>query len=177
MTRRCNAHSDQGHGFGGAPIFYGHFPKDFNETKDHPGNAYWYQGKIFNEFVQTLDGKQQRRALATARPRSERPNTVVAMKETDFPGLCCADLSQDQQQMLLKTMEKMMAMFRQGDVEATLGTITKNKLLEKFYVSYYDGKFDIGSDRVWDTWQIEGPEMVWYFRGQPHIHSYFHLKS
>ena len=26
VTRRCHAHSDQGHGFGGRPIFYGHFP-------------------------------------------------------------------------------------------------------------------------------------------------------
>ena len=33
--------------------------------------------------------------------------------------------------MLLKTMEKMMAMFRQGDVEATLGTITKKQTSRK----------------------------------------------
>ena len=89
----CHASSDQGHGFGGRPIFYGHFPKDFNETKDHPGNAYWYQGKIFNEFVQGLDDKQQTQALAKTEPRKERPNTVIAMKKQDFPGLCGADLS------------------------------------------------------------------------------------
>jgi len=71
----------------------------------------------------------------------------------------------------------MMAMFREGDVAATLDTISKNNMVDQFYVSYYDGKYDIGSDRVWDTWQIESPEMVWYFRGQPHIHSYFHLKA
>ena len=48
---------------------------------------------------------------------------------------------------------------------------------EAIYIARYDGKYDVGSDQVWDTWQIEGPEMVWYFRGQPHIHSYFHLKA
>ena len=52
VTRRCNAHTDKGLGFGGNPIFYGHFREQFNETKDHPGNPYWYQGKIFNEFRQ-----------------------------------------------------------------------------------------------------------------------------
>ena len=31
--------------------------------------------------------------------------------------------------------------------------------------------------RKWYTWQIEGPEMVWYFRGVPHIHAYFHLTA
>ncbi len=59
VTRRCNAHSNQGQGFGGAPLFYGHFAESFRETKDHPGNPYWYQGKLFNNFVQGLDGKQQ----------------------------------------------------------------------------------------------------------------------
>ena len=177
VTRRCNAHSDKGHGFGGAPIFYGHFPKDFNETKDHPGNAYWYQGKFFNEFVQALDGKQQKQALASTDPRAEKPTTVITKKKKGFPGLSCAELSQDQKELLVKTMGKMMAMFREGDVAATLETISTKKMVDQFYVSYYDGKYDIGSDKVWDTWQIEGPEMVWYFRGQPHIHSYFHLKA
>ena len=177
VTRRCHAYSDQGHGFGGRPIFYGHFPKDFNETKDHPGNAYWYQGKIFNEFVQVLDGKQQTQALAKTAPRKERPNTVIAMKKQDFPGLCGADLSSDQQDLLTQTMGKMLAMFRGDDVTATLKTISDNQMIESLFVSYYDGKYDIGGDKVWDTWQIEGPEMVWYFRGQPHIHSYFHLKA
>ena len=177
VTRRCNAHSDQGRGFGGRPIFYGHFPKDFNETKDHPGNAYWYQGKIFNEFVQGLNGKQQQQALAKSQPRKERPNTVITMKKKDFPGLCGADLSSDQQGLLADTMGKMLAMFRSGDVAATLKTISDKQLIDNLHISYYDGKYDIGGDKVWDTWQIEGPEMVWYFRGQPHIHSYFHLKN
>jgi hypothetical protein len=39
------------------------------------------------------------------------------------------------------------------------------------------GAYDIGGDKVWDTWQIEGPEMVGYFRGAPHIHGYFHLAA
>jgi hypothetical protein len=177
VTRRCNVHSDKGLGFGGAPIFYGHFPEDFNETKDHPGNAYWYQGKIFNEFVQGLDGTQQKQALASTEPRAEKPTTVITKKKTGLPGLSCSELSQDQQDLLLTTMGKMMAMFRQGDVSATLDTIRNKKLIDQLHVSYYDGKYDVGSDKVWDTWQIEGPEMVWYFRGQPHIHSYFHLKA
>ena len=177
VTRRCNAHSDKGQGFGGAPIFYGHFPKDFNETKEHPGNAYWYQGKIFNEFVQELDGRQQKQALASIDPRAEKPTTVITKKKEGFPGLSCGELSADQKQLLVTTMGKMMAMFREDDVAATLDTISKRTMVDQLHVSYYDGKYDIGSDKVWDTWQIEGPEMVWYFRGQPHIHSYFHLKA
>lgn len=175
VTRRCNAHSDKGLGFGGAPIFYGHFPEEFNEKKDHPGNPYWYQGKIFNDFVQSLDDKQQAEALAMT-PRSERPNAVIQKVKMGSPGLACSELSKDQQQMLISAMRRMLVMFREDDVNATIAAIEKKKMVDQLHVSFYGGRFDIGSDGVWDTWQIEGPEMVWYFRGQPHIHSYFHVK-
>jgi hypothetical protein len=46
-------------------------------------------------------------------------------------------------------------------------TIEDKKVVERLFVSCYGGQFDIGGDKVWDTWQIEGPEMVWYFRGYP----------
>lgn len=177
VTRRCNAHSDVGKGFGGAPIFYGHFPDKFNETKDHPGNPYWYQGKLFNEFVQALSGKQQEQGLVSSNPRSEKPDAVVKKRAAQWPGLNCAEISSDQQKLLAETMRKMMTIFRDDDVKATIDAIENRGVLDRLHVSWYDGKYDIGSDKVWDTWQIEGPEMVWYFRGQPHIHSYFHLKS
>ncbi|MCA9139143.1 MAG: DUF3500 domain-containing protein [Planctomycetales bacterium] len=183
VTRRCNAHSDKGTGFGGAPIFYGHYPhptdnmrENFNETKDHPGNPYWYQGRVFNEFVQSLDAGQQALGLVSAEPRSERPNEVVK-KTVSAAGLDCSDLSVDQKQKLLETMSRMMAMFREGDVKATIASIEKNNVVDRLHVSWFGGQYDIGSDKVWDTWQIEGPDMVWYFRGQPHIHCYFHLKT
>jgi Protein of unknown function (DUF3500) len=183
VTRRCNAHSDKGNGFGGAPIFYGHYPhpvtsmnENFRETKDHPGNPYWYQGKNFNRFVQALDQKQQDKGLVSTEPRSEQPDAVVK-KTSESRGLSCAELSQDQKKLFLETMRGMLAMFREADVKATIETIEKNDIVNRLHVSWFAGKYDIGSDRVWDTWQIEGPDMVWYFRGEPHIHCYFHLKS
>jgi Protein of unknown function (DUF3500) len=183
VTRRCNAHTDKGLGFGGAPIFYGHYPhsvknmsENFRETKDHPGNPYWYQGKNFNRFVQALDGKQQEKGLLSTEPRSEKPEEVVK-KTAVGPGLSCSELSADQKKLFVETMRGMLAMFRKDDVDATIESIEKKQIVDRLHVSWFEGKYDIGSDKVWDTWQIEGPEMVWYFRGEPHIHCYFHLKT
>lgn len=183
VTRRCNAHTDKGLGFGGAPIFYGHYPHptedmqaNFHEKPEHPGNPYWYQGRIFNQFVQSLDGKQQEMGLVSTAPRSEKSDAVI-QKSTASPGLNCAQLSADQKKVFVQTMRKMMAMFRADDANATIEAIEKQQVVERLHVSWYDGKYDIGSDKVWDTWQIEGPDMVWYFRGEPHIHCYFHLKT
>jgi len=181
VTRRCNAHSDKGLGFGGNPIFYGHYPhsmtnmrENFNEAKDHPGNPYWYQGRLFNKFVTALDGKQQEKGLIGQEPRSENSNVVI-QKTTEVQGLACSDLSADQKKLLLETMRGMLAMFRQDDINATLSSIESRNLLDELHISWFAGRYDIGEDRVWDTWQIEGPNMVWYFRGYPHIHCYFHL--
>lgn len=183
VTRRCNAHTDKGQGFGGAPIFYGHYPhptdnmrENFNESSDHPGNPYWYQGRIFNEFVQALDERQQQAGLLSVSPRSENPDAVIS-RTSPLRGLKCSELSADQKQQFVETMKRMLAMFRDDDVKATIQVIQQHNIVDRLHVSWYDGKYDIGSDRVWDTWQIEGPDMVWYFRGQPHIHCYFHLKT
>jgi hypothetical protein len=177
VTRRCRALSDKGHGFGGAPIFYGNFARAFRETKDHEDNPFWYQGLIFNEFYSALDGKQQEKILVGREPRSEKPAEVIAKRKTDLPGLSGVDLSADQKTKFLDTMRRMLACFRVDDVNATIKTIEDKKLIDSLFVSCYGGAFDIGNDRVWDTWQIEGPEMVWYFRGVPHIHGYFHLAA
>ena len=177
VTRRCNAHTDAGLGFGGAPIFYGNFAKAFKETKNHEGNPFWYQGLLFNEFYNALDGKQREKILVSQTPRGEKPSEVIAMRKTDLPGLSGADLAKDQQEKLIETMGLMLACFRPSDVAATLRVIREKNLVERLFLSCYGGAFDIGEDKVWDTWQIESPELVWYFRGVPHIHAYFHLMA
>jgi hypothetical protein len=183
VTRRCDARSDKGRGFGGAPIFYGHYPhpvtrmsENFREAKDHPGNPYWYQGRVFNRFVQSLNGRQQEMGLIADEPRSENPKAVIQIA-TEKRGLRASELSKDQKRLLVDTMRDMMAMFREDDVKATLQTIRKKNIVDELTVSWFSGQYDIGSDKVWDTWQIEGPNMVWYFRGLPHIHCYFHLNA
>jgi hypothetical protein len=147
--------------------------ENFNETKEHPGNPYWYQGKVFNRFVESLDGRQQEMGLIGGEPRSEQPEAVIQIAS----GLRCSELSKDQKKFLVETMRAMMAMFRQDDVDATIATIRKKNIVDELTVSWFSGQYDIGSDKVWDTWQIEGPNLVWYFRGVPHIHCYFHLKA
>ena len=36
---------------------------------------------------------------------------------------------------------------------------------------------DIGNDGIWDVWQLEGPAMVLYFRGAPHVHTWLHIRE
>ena len=55
------------------------------------------------------------------------------------------------------------------------------RLIEKngfdhLHLAYYKNH-DIGDDGIWDVWQIEGPAMLWYFRGKPHVHTWVHIRE
>ena len=53
--------------------------------------------------------------------------------------------------------------------------IIEDSGFDNLHFAYYNN-MDVGNDKVWDVWQIEGPSAVWYFRGDPHVHTWVHIK-
>jgi hypothetical protein len=174
-TRRCDGDSVAGAAFGG-PIFYGHAAKSANEPADHPGNAYWYQAKRANEVFQMLDGKQRQMALLDE-PRDEKGTETVKLtgKQTGLPGIPVSALSHDQKEMVRKVMADVLAPFRKSDADEAMKLVERNGF-DHLHMSFYKND-DIGHDGVWDIWQIEGPAMLWYFRGAPHVHTWVHVRE
>jgi hypothetical protein len=166
MTIRADGNSESHVAFGG-PIFYGHAASDFNEKPGHPGNVFWEQGRRANLVYQMLDGKQRDTALVEKRP----PEAAVAFRGKDgkFPGIPVAELSKDQKHELQKVLMLLLEPYRKEDQEEALECLRKQGGLDKCSLAFYkDG--DIGDDKEWDNWRIEGPAFVWYFRGEPHVH-------
>ncbi len=175
VTRRCDGNSVAGAAFGG-PIFYGHAAEGFNEAADHPGNAYWYQAKRANQLFQALDGKQRDVALRSDPRREEGTKTVsLPEKKAELLGLPVSDMSADQQELARHVMSDVLAPFREADRIESMKLVEQNGF-DKLHFSYFKN-LDIGEDRVWDVWQIEGPAMVWYFRGSPHVHTWAHIRA
>jgi len=176
VTRRCDGDSLEGAAFGG-PIFYGHAAKGgFNEKADHEGNAYWFQAKRPNELFQALDGKQRKVALL-GKSRGEHGTKTVQLtgKKNGLPGLRTADMSKDQNGLMREVMKDMLAPFRKKDADESMKLIEKNGF-ENLHIAYYKDE-NIGKDEVWDVWQVEGPAMIWYFRGRPHVHTWLHIRD
>jgi hypothetical protein len=177
-TRRCDGDSVEGAAFGG-PIFYGHAAQGVNEKPDHPGNAYWFQAVRANEVFQMLDGRQREKALLD-RARRESGNDTVRLAGTakGLPGLRVGDLSPDQKEGVQKVLRDLLAPFRKKDADEVMKLVrgASGTGMDDLHISFYKGH-DIGSDGVWDVWQVEGPNMVWYFRGQPHVHVWVHVKA
>jgi hypothetical protein len=174
-TRRCDGDSVEGAAFGG-PIFYGHAAQGFNEKANHPGNAYWFQALQANEVYKMLDGKQRQMALL-GDGREEKGNETVKLtgKTEGLPGIPLTELSRDQKDQVRKTLGALLAPFRKQDADEAMKLIEANGL-DHLHMAFYKNQ-DIGKDGVWDVWQIEGPAMLWYFRGEPHVHTWVHIRK
>ena len=174
-TRRCDGDSVEGAAFGG-PIFYGHAAKGFYEKADHPGNVYWFQAVRANEVFKMLDGKQQKLALLDE-PREEKGTDTVKLtgKKKGLPGIPLTELSRDQKDHVRKVMGDLLAPFRKADADEAMKLVEANGF-NNLHMAFYKNE-DIGNDGVWDVWQIEGPAMLWYFRGAPHVHTWVHIRK
>ena len=173
-TRRCDGDSVEGAAFGG-PIFYGHAAESFNEKPDHPGNVYWFQAVRANEVFQMLDGKQRKLALLDE-PREEKGTETVKLtgKKQGLPGIPLTELSRDQKDHVRKVMADLLAPFRKADSDEAMKLVEASGF-DNLHMAFYKND-DIGNDGVWDVWQIEGPAMLWYFRGAPHVHTWVNIR-
>jgi hypothetical protein len=170
VTLRADGHSNANAAFGG-PIFYGHSPQ-FNEVATHPGNIYWQQALKANAVFTALDGKQRALALLNQAPSEDKIQLQGA--GGTFPGIPIGALSHDQKALVQSVMRDLLAPYRPSDADAVMRDIAANGGLDKVCLSFYK-QDDIGSDGVWDIWRLEGPALVWHFRGAPHVHTWVNV--
>lgn len=175
VTRRCDGDSVEGAAFGG-PIFYGHAAKSFNEKADHAGNVYWYQAVRANEVFEMLDGKQRKAALLGESRGEQGKKTVELGRSMDqLAGIPVAELTPDQKEHFHQVLADLLAPFRKEDADEVMKCVQKGGV-DQLRLSFYQQE-NIGNDTIWDVWQIEGPHMVWYFRGKPHVHTWVHVRE
>lgn len=175
VTRRCDGDTVQGAAFGG-PIFYGHAALSDDEAADHPQNVYWFQARRANAVFQSLDGRQRERALLDESRRERGTDTVrLTGKTRGLDGIPMSDLTRDQRELVRQVLADLLAPFRPVDAEEALRWVDAAGF-DHVHLAFYK-EDDIGSDGVWDIWQLEGPSMVWFFRGAPHVHTWVNIQS
>jgi len=172
LTIRCDGDSVEHTAFGG-PLFYGH-AVTFDEKPDHPGNVWWHQARLANQVYAALDGKQREKALAVSSPPDAARSIKLQGAEGEFEGLSASEMSKDQQKLLKGTLESLMSMYRKSDVDEALECIDNNGGMDALRVVFYEEE-DIGDDKIWDRWKVEGPGLAWYFRGSPHVHTWVNI--
>lgn len=166
LTIRANANNAPDSVFGG-PIVYGH-----GLEGEYKKNLFHYQVEAANKVFQMLDGKQREQALL---PMAPAENSIT-IKKDGFAGIAGADLSKDQRELLVAVGKTLLAPYREADQAAAMKAIHDSGGIEKVHLSFYKNA-DLGNDGEWDIWRLEGPTVVWHFRGAPHVHTWVNFKS
>jgi hypothetical protein len=175
-TARCDGDSVDGAAFGG-PIFYGHQAgPDAAERPDHPGNVYWFQAKRANEVFAALDPRQRKIALLGDPRKEEKTATISLRPKSDCDGLPVSDMSADQKKLVEQVLADLLLPFRKKDVDEAMKYINAAGGVSSLHMAFYRN-LDLGIDKVWDVWQLESPNMIWYFRGHPHVHTWVNIKA
>ncbi|MCA9200688.1 MAG: hypothetical protein KDA87_24275, partial [Planctomycetales bacterium] len=65
--------------------------------------------------------------------------------------------------------QKLIEPYRQSDQDEIIQCLKTQGGLDKCHLAFFTDN-DIGNDKVWDNWRLEGPSFVWHFRGSPHVH-------
>ncbi|HEX3872040.1 MAG TPA: DUF3500 domain-containing protein [Pirellulales bacterium] len=171
MTLRCDGNSSDHVAFGG-PIFYGHAAQGFDEDADHKGNVFWHQAVEANKLFSMMDTKQQQMAMVDRSPKEQ--NVDFQGAKGRFPGIPASEMSSDQRSELQRVLQVLIDPYRQSDRDEVVKCVKAQGGLDKCSLAFYKDK-DIGNDRVWDNWRLEGPSFVWYFRGNPHVHCWVNI--
>lgn len=170
LTIRCDGNTTPHPAFGG-PLFYGHAAESFNEDPSHRGNVFWPQALKANSLYQMLDGKQRELALIPNAPHESR---VLFRKQEQIPGLPISELSKDQKAFAKDVLKTLMEPYRQTDQAEIETCLAAQGGLDQCHLSFYQSD-DLGDDKVWDNWRLEGPAFVWHFRGSPHVHVWVNI--
>jgi hypothetical protein len=174
MTLRCDGNTTEHVAFGG-PIFYGHDPHgEFNEKADHNGNVFWEQALAANRVYEMLDPAQRKIAEVPTTPREQ----LVGFRgrEGKFLGVPVSELSSDQQEGVQKVLQKLIEPYRKSDRDEVVACLKAQGGLSQCHLAFFTDQ-DIGNDKVWDNWRLEGPSFVWHFRGSPHVHVWVNIAS
>lgn len=165
LTLRADGDSVDKAAFGG-PIVYGHGEEDAIE------NLFHYQTKAANEVFKALDAKQSEKALIAKAPSESAVN--LRGDAGPFPGIGVSELSNDQKQLVESTLKVLLAPYRAEDVDEVMAILKATGGVDKLHMAFYQQE-DLGSDKTWDIWRVEGPSFVWHFRGAPHVHAYINI--
>ena len=167
MTLRCDGDSAEHVAFGG-PILYAHEGERLYEKPDHPNNVFWHQAVEANKLFQTLSRSQRKEALVThGMPSEERVG--FKGKGGPFQGCPVSDFTDDQRSEVQRILKILLEPFRQSDRDEVSRCLKAQGGLDGCHLAFYK-EGDLGDDKIYDNWRLEGPSFVWYFRGRPHVH-------
>jgi hypothetical protein len=169
LTMRAEANGDGRVAFGG-PILYGHQATGFYERPNHPGNVFWEQALQASALAAMLDEAELAAAVVDVLPGE----TQIGFGENPL-GLAVASLGEPQRAQLARTLAVLLEPFAAAQRARVMECLAQQGGLERCRIAFArDGRM---SAPHWDNWRLEGPSIVWHYRGFPHVHVWVHVAA
>ena len=167
LTLRADGDSSPKTAFGGGMV-YGH-----GEESSAAANIFYYQTKKVNEVFAALDKDQAKQALISSAAPKETDIQIQGEKGK-FAGLAVKAMNKEQQVLVKDCLKTLLSPYRKEDGDEAMKLIDAAGGIEQLRFAFYQQE-DLGHDKVWDIWRIEGPSTVVHFRGAPHVHAYINI--
>ncbi len=167
LTLRADGDSSPKTAFGGGMV-YGH-----GEESSAAANIFYYQTKKVNEVFAALNKDQAKLALLSTAAPKETEIRIQGEKGT-FAGLAVSAMNKEQQLLVKDCLKTLLAPYRKEDGDEAMKLIDAAGGIDKLRFAFYQQE-DLGNDKIWDIWRIEGPSTVVHFRGAPHVHAYINI--
>lgn len=175
LTLRADGRRAPGSAAFGGPIFYGHAAEGrSHEDARHTGNVWWYQAAQANRIFASLHPAQQAQALVSAKEDDDARAVRLKGERLGSPGIAVAALDAGQKAMVQELLKDLTRPFRVCDAEEIQQCLREAGGADRLRLTFFR-EGDIGDDRVWDVWKLEGPAFAWYFHGTPHVHAWLNF--
>jgi len=169
-TIRCIGNSEPSAAFGG-PMYYGHSPNGYS-----PNNVWFYQTRSVLSVYDMLNEEQRKRVVITGSPGELAPSVRFRKQGEPHPGVAYSELKADQKQLVETVMRDILSPYRKEDADSVMNIVKANGGMEKIHLAFYQDR-DMGDNRQWHFWRLEGPGFVWNYRVLPHVHTYVNISS
>jgi hypothetical protein len=169
LMLRIGGKNREGVAFGG-PQIYG--DQRGNDLQGLPGNMYKPHLDDGMDLFRALSKEQQRTAVVEASPIQTQ--IEVQGKGGAYTGVPVAGVSDYAKSLVRKLINLTFKPYASDDAAYAWKCIEHNGGLENLHLSFYaDSTYE--DEVLYQTYRIEGPGTVFYFRGFPHVHAFFNV--
>ena len=85
-----------------------------------------------------------------------------------------SDQAAEQRRRSKAVLASLVEPYQQAYQDQVFDCLKQQGGLEQCSLAFYADR-DLGDDGQWDNWRLEGPSLVWFFRGSPHAHIWIHV--
>lgn len=169
LALRLGGKNREGVAFGG-PQIYG--DQRGNKEPGLPDNIYRSHLSLGMNLFHSLNESQRLDAVIETSPIQTQ--IEVQGSAGQFPGIPVAATSEQSQSMVRELINLTLKSYAIDDVAYAWQCIDDNGGIDSLHLSFYaDSTYD--GEVLYQTYRLEGPASVFYFRGFPHVHAFFNV--